>query len=60
VITDDNERYFGALLNERTLTSDSPNIIGTMHFADWLAYAVGHAQMPMARPTAPSAARSAR
>jgi uncharacterized protein YbjT (DUF2867 family) len=60
VITDENERYFGALLSERTLTSDSPNIVGTMHFADWLAYAVGHAQMPMARPTGASAAQTAR
>jgi uncharacterized protein YbjT (DUF2867 family) len=52
VITDANERYFGALLQERTLTSDAPDIVGTTHFADWVAYAVGHAQMPMARPTA--------
>jgi uncharacterized protein YbjT (DUF2867 family) len=58
VITDANERYFGALLQERTLTSDSPNIVGTTHFADWVAYAVGHAQMPMSRPTA--AVQSAR
>ena len=60
VITDDNERYFGALLSERTLTSDAPSIVGTTHFADWVAYAVGHAQMPLARPTGASNARSAR
>jgi uncharacterized protein YbjT (DUF2867 family) len=60
VITDANERYFGALLQELALTSDSPDIVGTTHFADWVAYSAGHAQMPMARPTAPAAAQPAR
>jgi uncharacterized protein YbjT (DUF2867 family) len=58
VITDATTGYFGALLPERALTSDSPNIVGTMHFADWVAYSTAHAELPMSRPTA--AARSAR
>jgi uncharacterized protein YbjT (DUF2867 family) len=52
VITDADTRYFGALLGEKTLTTDSPTIIGTMHFMDWVAYAAGHAQMPPPRPSA--------
>lgn len=36
VITDAGARYFGALLSERSLTSDSPAFLGTMHFADWV------------------------
>jgi uncharacterized protein YbjT (DUF2867 family) len=59
VITDANARYFGALLGERSLTPDAPNIVGTRHFAEWVAYAVGHGQMPTPRPPA-SAAQSAR
>lgn len=61
VITDANERYFGALLQDRTLTSDSPNVVGTMHFADWIAYSAGHAQMPTPMPqlAATATARSA-
>ena len=60
VITDAGTRYFGALLQERTLTSDSPSIVGTMHFADWVAYSAGHAQTPVPRPTAATTAQSAR
>jgi uncharacterized protein YbjT (DUF2867 family) len=48
VITDANARYFGALLGERTLTSDSPNIVGTMHFADWVAVSTARAPVPRA------------
>ena len=36
VITDEQARYFGAVLSERTLTSESPTFLGTMHFADWM------------------------
>ena len=60
VITDPNERYFGALLQERTLTTDSPHIVGTMHFGDWVAYSAGHAQLPMAKSTAAAAGQAAR
>jgi uncharacterized protein YbjT (DUF2867 family) len=37
VITDGDARYFGALLRDRTLTPDAPEMIGTMHFADWMS-----------------------
>jgi uncharacterized protein YbjT (DUF2867 family) len=60
VITDAGTRYFGALLRERTLTSDSPNIVGTLHFADWVAYSAGHAQMPTPRAMTLPTAQSAR
>jgi uncharacterized protein YbjT (DUF2867 family) len=35
VITDTQARYFGALLGERTLTPESPALVGTTHFAEW-------------------------
>ena len=56
VITDAGTRYFGALLRERTLTPDAPKIVGTVHFADWMAYSAAHAQR--ATPTAPTATGS--
>jgi uncharacterized protein YbjT (DUF2867 family) len=56
VITDANTRYFGALLGERTLTPESPTIVGTMHFAEWVAYSTAHAPMP--RPAATVAAQA--
>ena len=37
VITDAKARYFGALLDEETLTSEAPAVLGTLHFADWLS-----------------------
>jgi uncharacterized protein YbjT (DUF2867 family) len=37
VITDEQARYFGAVLGERMLTPDSPAFLGTMHFADWMS-----------------------
>jgi uncharacterized protein YbjT (DUF2867 family) len=60
VVSDAGTRYFGALLPEWALTSDSPNLFGSMHFADWLAYSVGGAQLPMSRPTAAATAQPAR
>ena len=36
VVTDTDARYFGARLSERSLTSDSPAFVGTVHFADWI------------------------
>lgn len=36
VITDDGARYFGALLGEQTLTAESPTVVGTVHFAEWI------------------------
>ena len=58
VITDGTTRYFGALLQERALTTDSPNIVGTMHFADWVAYSA--TPPPISRPTTAATAQSAR
>ena len=51
VITDEQARYFGAVLSERMLTSDSPTFLGTMHFADWVRRAPlrSPAQRPAAR-----------
>jgi uncharacterized protein YbjT (DUF2867 family) len=60
VITDASTRYFGALLQERSLTPDAPSILGTVHFADWVAYSAGHASMPMSRPVPVPAAVPAR
>ncbi len=50
VITDGQARYFGALLGERTLTPESPTLLGTTHFADWMSYAVS--RPPMRRAAA--------
>jgi uncharacterized protein YbjT (DUF2867 family) len=36
VVTDAGARYFGARLDEASLTTDSPEFVGTVHFADWL------------------------
>jgi uncharacterized protein YbjT (DUF2867 family) len=36
VVTDMQARYFGALLNDRTLTTDSPTFLGTLHFGEWI------------------------
>jgi uncharacterized protein YbjT (DUF2867 family) len=60
VITDSDTRYFGALLRERTLTPDSPNIVGKMHFADWVASSAGRARAQAARPTAAATSQPAR
>jgi uncharacterized protein YbjT (DUF2867 family) len=51
VITDVDTRYFGARLRERTLTSDSPNIVGTTHFADWMAYSAARSAAPRGAAT---------
>jgi hypothetical protein len=48
-------RYFGAPLGERTLTSDSPNIVGTMPFADWVALSKARAPIPRAASATQSA-----
>jgi uncharacterized protein YbjT (DUF2867 family) len=58
VITDAGARYFGALLQEQTLVPDSPNLRGTLHFADWVAYSTAHAPLP--RPSAAMAAQPPR
>jgi len=50
VITDGDARYFGAHLGERTLTPESPALVGTMHFADWVSHAAS--RPPMQRPAA--------
>ncbi len=39
VITDADARYFGAKLNDRTLTPDAGARIGAMHFEEWAASA---------------------
>ena len=57
VITDAGARYFGALLADQTLTTDTPNRVGTLHFAEWVAHSAAHAQMPR---QAAAPARSAR
>ena len=49
VITDEQARYFGAVLGEKTLTSDSPTFLGTMHFAEWMSSARRTSQRPAAR-----------
>lgn len=49
VVTDEQARYFGALLGERTLTSSSPTYMGTMHFAQWVTAARRPSQRPAAR-----------
>ena len=51
VITDEQARYFGAVLRERTLTADSPTFLGTMHFAEWVSQPASRrpAQRPAAR-----------
>ncbi len=46
VITDASARYFGALLDEQTLTPESPAILCTTHFADWVSVAASRAAMP--------------
>ena len=57
VITDARALYFGALLDDQTLTTDSPNRLGTLHFAEWMAYSLAHAPVPK---QGSAAARSAR
>ena len=55
VITDAHALYFGALLDDQTLTTDSPNRLGTLHFAEWMAYSLAHAPTPRrGSPAAPS------
>lgn len=39
VVTDDNARYFGAVLNDRSLTPGDNPIIGPTRFKDWLSRA---------------------
>ncbi len=53
VITDAQARYFGALLDERSLTTDSPNRIGTLHFDKWVTYSMGKPPIPK-RTAAPA------
>ena len=36
VVTDAGARYFGALLDDASLTTDSPQFVGKARFADWL------------------------
>jgi uncharacterized protein YbjT (DUF2867 family) len=50
VITDGDARYFGAHLDERTLTPESPARVGSMHFAEWVSYAAS--RPPTQRPAA--------
>jgi len=50
VITDGDARYFGARLGEETLTPESPALVGTMHFADWVRTSAS--RPPMGRPAA--------
>jgi uncharacterized protein YbjT (DUF2867 family) len=58
VVTDDETRYFGALLGERTLTPDSPRIVGTTTFAEWVTYAAARA--PTQNPATAATAQSTR
>lgn len=51
VITDEHARYFGALLEERTLTPDAPALLGTMRFAEWMG---GAAARPSSYRSAPA------
>jgi uncharacterized protein YbjT (DUF2867 family) len=39
VIADGGARYFGAVLGELSLTPESPALLGTMHFAEWMSSA---------------------
>ncbi len=50
VITDGDARYFGALLGDQTLTPESPALVGTMHFAEWMSSPA--ARRPPHRPAA--------
>jgi uncharacterized protein YbjT (DUF2867 family) len=58
VITDQRARYFGALLDDQTLTPVSPAVVGTLHFAEWVRSSASRA--PMAKPAAAGIAPSAR
>jgi uncharacterized protein YbjT (DUF2867 family) len=46
VVTDARTRYFGALLDEETLTPDSPAMLGTVHFSDWVSNAASRSAAP--------------
>ena len=50
VVTDEDARYFGARLGEQSLTSESPTLVGTLHFADWMRSAAS--RPPTQRPAA--------
>jgi uncharacterized protein YbjT (DUF2867 family) len=45
VITDREARYFGAVLSDRMLTTDSPSFLGTMHFTDWVSHSASRPPM---------------
>jgi len=45
VTTDGGARYFGALLDELSLTPDSPSIFGAVHFSDWLSQSASRVAM---------------
>jgi uncharacterized protein YbjT (DUF2867 family) len=45
VVTDEDARYFGARLAEQSLTSESPTLVGTLHFADWMRSAASRPPM---------------
>lgn len=49
VITDDSTPYFGARLKDRELTTDSPNVVGTLNFAQWMR---AGGPRPIQRPAA--------
>lgn len=57
VITDSEARYFGARLNDQTLTPDAGARIGATHFEDWLKYS---AQAPAHKTSAPATTSAAR
>lgn len=58
VITDAHARYFGAELNDQTLTPDDDALIGPTRFEDWLSYSMSQAPGDKAASSrSPSVAR---
>lgn len=49
VVTDGNARYFGALLDELSLTPEAPAVLGSMHFAEWMSSAASRPPRAAAR-----------
>ena len=49
--------YFGAAVGQPNADNNSPNRLGTLHFAEWMAYSLAHAPVPK---QGSAAARSAR
>src|SRR5262249_54068345 len=55
VVTDASVRYFGALLDDLSLTSEAPSVVGAVHFADWMSAAASSpSAAASARPTKPA------